>query len=167
MESTTLIIMKDIITIITPFAIAYLAYISTKKEKKEEKYRLLQKKAEQERDMLLLEKEEKKEEVFDKLIKDIAIMKTDFSKDINNLNKRVEEIAKANNIEALNNQLSKLALISTVNFEYSQSMSTVVVTIGEALQKSTYDENNDISHAISKHKEDEKTLIGKMYKMIC
>lgn len=60
--------------------------------------------------------------------------------------------------------LSQLVDISSINMKYSQSLSGLVVTIGEALKETSKDDN--ISKAIQAHQAIERDLMNKIYKAI-
>jgi hypothetical protein len=84
--------------------------------------------------------------------------------DVENLKKQVDKLEETIDMNRVEKSLSQLVDITSINMKYSQSLSGLVVTIGEALKETTKDDN--ISKAIQAHQAVERDMMNKIYKAI-
>ena len=133
-------IIEKVLVAVTPIIVAYLTYRTNKKSKEDKEYRELREKYEEE---IRVNQEKKRQERDEELDKKFSGLKE-------NLNKVQTEL-KEFDTKAITKQLDDLVEISEINLEYSQSLSKVVVTIGEAIRDSDIIESCDISDAIREH----------------
>ncbi len=141
------------IQILTPIILAYITYSSNKKQKEDKANQELQKKY----DAKLAEERINVEKRRDESIGAIK-------KDVENLKKQVDKLEDTIDMDRIEKSLSQLVDISSINMKYSQSLSGLVVTIGEALKETTKDDN--ISKAIQAHQAVERDMMNKIYKAI-
>ena len=150
-------IISIVMTAFTTIVVALIGYQQSKQEKNNARYRELVKQNE----LLKQEEEEKKlketEERFDRLEKSVA-----------KLTENVEMIHKECKLQDISKQLTTLHTLNEFNFEYVQSLSGVVTTIGESLMHSTTIEDktkDSLEQKINLHKTTEEDINKKLYKI--
>lgn len=148
-------IIEKVLVAVTPIIVAYLTYRTNKKSKEDKEYRELREKYEEE---IRVNQEKKRQERDEELDKKFSGLKEDLNK--------VQTELKEFDTKAITKQLDDLVEISEINLEYSQSLSKVVVTIGEAIRDSDIIESCDISDAIREHQDNERKITNKLYKVL-
>lgn len=139
---------KDITITLTPIILAYLGYFVQKREKEAKETRIIREKYEKQQEEKRLEKEKKMDD-------DIKKIQTD-----------IDDIKNVMNIEEVTKSLDKLVTMSTVNMDYYQSLSHVVVRMGVAMRDSDIGQSDQLFKAIEDHLENERELNNKIYKAI-
>lgn len=141
------------IQILTPIILAIISFRASKRQKEDKANNELQKKY----DAKIAEERTNIEMKRDESIQSIK-------QDMENLKNQVEKIEETIDMGKIEKSLSQLVDISSINMKYSQSLSGLVVTIGEALKETSKDDN--ISKAIQAHQAIERDLMNKIYKAI-
>lgn len=146
---------KDIIIIATPFLLALMAYLNKKRDKQ------------------ILEDQKYKDKYFqgievkrleDETMRDRAI--EEIRKDVVTLSGQMIKFEESVDMVEISKVLNKLLDINAINMEYSQSLSRVVVSIGESLKKSDSSGSENIAKVIEAHLQAERDLTNKIYKSI-
>lgn len=146
---------KDIVSLFTPLLLAYFSYLTVKKEKHEKENKILRDKYEKEM--------ENKRNAIDKKRDDAINAIRD---DVSTLQDQIQKLEGAVDMKEINKSLNKLVDISSFNIEYSQSLSHVVVTIGETLKKSNPNSVDIIEKAIEAHHKTERDMLqNEMFKV--
>ena len=151
-------IFSIVITAITPITVAILGYLQNKKIKNDEAYRKLRDEKEE------LEAKQKKENE-EKNAKKLNTME----ESIGNLAKDVETLREEVEIEKIKNQLNHLHMLNEFNFEYIQSLSKVVITMGETISSSELIDNDAklrLQSAVDTHNNIDSKLRKDMYKIL-
>lgn len=151
-------ILSIVISSLTTIIVAVIGVNQNKRAKESEEFRNLT--LENERIRKEREKEIKEEEEL--RLKGIENM-------IGNLRQDIKDIRKGLNIDELNTQLDHLHTLNTINFEYIQSLSNVVVTVGECISSS--EALNETGTAkmeseIDKHKKKEDDINKQLLQLI-
>jgi len=141
------------IQILTPIILAIISFRASKRQKEDKANNELQKKY----DAKIAEERANNEKKRDESIQSIK-------QDMENLKTQVEKIEETIDMGKIEKSLSQLVDISSINMKYSQSLSGLVVTIGEAIKETSKDDN--ISKAIQAHQAIERDLMNKIYKAI-
>jgi chromosome segregation ATPase len=94
-------------------------------------------------------------------MKDVVESINSINTSITNINNSLE------NVKDLSDQLNKLIQFSNYNFQYTQSLSGLVITIGQSIKQQGLDKDSAIDKAIEDHKKTEKEIIGKIYTIMC
>lgn len=164
--------------IISPFIMTYIAYRLAKTERGTKKYREAQKIiAEQNRTIADQKKKAEDTALQNQFaaqkqeLRDVTESQNNQIKDlvntIDNLGKSVNTfIEKADKIDSIDSQLDKLIQMSDINFQYSRSLSSVVVTIGQSLKQQKLDQDSEIDASITTHKKVETDLLNKLCKVL-
>lgn len=151
-------ILSIVISSLTTIIVAVIGVNQNKRAKESEEFRNLT--LENERIRKEREKEIKEEE--EERLKSIEDM-------IGNLRQDIKGIRQGLNIEALNNQLDHLHTLNTINFEYIQSLSNVVVTVGECISSSEVlneTGTTKMESEIDKHKQKEDDINKQLLQLI-
>lgn len=146
---------KEFIPLTTPFLLALITFLNKRRESKilaDQKYK---EKYHKELEEKRLEDEKQRDDTI-----------TDIKNEVATLGKQMAILEESVNMGDINRTLNKLVDINAVNMEYSQSLSKVVITIGESLRKSENPESENIAKAISEHLQTERELTNKIYKSI-
>ena len=162
MDWTTIV--TCILTSITTISVAALGLYQTRKSKETEDYRKLRDSLEKERQEKLKEEKEREEERLDAIEKSLKEMRTD----VESLKDDMDTL-KTTNITGIKTQLEHLHLIQTSNFSYIESLSNVVVQIGESLDSSNaIDDNNkkSMTEQITNHKAIESRIHQQLLQVI-
>lgn len=149
-------ILQGFITVLTPIIVAWFGYRQTKSQKQSDEYIKLRDKYESEQEKSRKEEVEQQKKQFE-----------EFGKSLQELQKQVKAIqdSQTTSSSKVEQDLVSLVNMSNVNFEYCQSLSRVVGTIGEALGTVDSVDEEVITKAIEKHKDDEQSLIRRIYKI--
>lgn len=144
------------IATLTPIFLGVLAHRLNKKERADKKYQKLREEVEKEREDKARQQEQERVTQMEKL-----------QNDVDGLRKEVKEVSERIDMENLNKTLDKLILMSSINMEFSQSVSQLVVAIGEGINnQSELIDNSRLNAAIQLHKQTERDLTQKMYNSI-
>jgi chromosome segregation ATPase len=152
--------LRDLITIITPFLLVYIAYRSNKKEKINTEYKtLLETNLRLEKELADKKKEEMNNSIL-KLQKDVQDLRNSISDIRNNMNSISEEVRN------VNHSLKDLLRFNNVNLSYCQSLSCLITCIGENIKEdnTTID---SITKAIVIHQQKERELFSSIFKSSC
>lgn len=139
---------KDIITIFTPIILAYLGFVTQRKEKDAKETRVIREKYERQQEEKRAEKEKK------------------MTDDIKKIQNDIDEIKNVMNIEEVTKSLDKLVAMNTINMDYYQSLSHVVVKMGIAVKNTEIGQSDQLMKAIEDHLEKERELNNQIYKAI-
>lgn len=159
MELTADVIFDYIVKAITccsPIIIAWFGFVSARNEKQTKKYIESQESLKKANDKL---KEKEKEELqahFAKLEKSIGSLTTQVS----NLEKSVGKISE------IDKTINNLVEMSNINFEFCQSLSAVISSIGNALDSSDAIESGTLRNDLSEHQKRERNLVSKVCKIV-
>lgn len=143
------------ITIITPLAVGYLTYRSTRQEKQSKQYMELLKRNKE------LEKKEadrEKKQTLDQI--------KELSESIETLKNEVKELKEEIDMKAITIQLSKLQHLNEINIEYVQSLSKVVTTLSEEALKSENVNEKRLQSVIDDHEDTETKIMKDIYKIM-
>lgn len=144
-----------IITCLSPIVCAWIAYNSSVTTKKTKEYMELQAKYNQ-------ELEEKKEREAEQQRQAMARMQ----KDIAALSDKVDNLAKEFSMEDIHNKLEHLTTMSQLNFEYSQSLSSVICSIGDCLEHADIRGTEEIGKEMDEHRKREKEFANRLAKTV-
>lgn len=151
-------IFSMVVTAITPIAIAVIEVKNAKRAKSDKAYRELREQNEQ------LQKAEDKREREETNAKFNNITET-----VNKLLTDVEELREEVDIQKIERQLEQMHKLNEFNFEYIQSLSSVVLVMGDTLATSnllTEDSKEKIQKEITFHRNKEADITRNLYKVI-
>lgn len=114
-----------VITCLSPIIVAYFGYITTKQQKQTKEFIDLQTRYNNQN----AEIKKQEAEAQKKSIADIQQSVKDLQTQLNNLESKID-------IKKINDRLEDIIDISQVNFEYSQSLSSVICAIGDCVDQS-------------------------------
>ena len=146
-----------LMTAFTSICVAWLGVRHSRKEKQEESYRELQ----AENDRMQKEKQEEEKETYIERLHSIETSVSDLSEDISDMSHALD-------MEDIHKQLLNLHELNKINFEYIQSLSNVVVTIGETIDVIALnpDDKEKLQEEIHTHKSKEEKINAKLYSII-
>ena len=160
MNEKMLELIRDFITIVTPFLLVYIAYRSNKKEKRNDEYKILvETNMQLEKELSDKKKEEMNNSIL-KLQKDVQDLRNTISDVRSNMNSLSEEVRN------VNHSLKDLLRFNNVNLSYCQSLSCLITSIGENIKE----ENStvgSITKAIAVHQQKERELFSSIFKSSC
>lgn len=141
---------------ISPFFIAWMGYRSSKSEKQLKKY--MESHEELKRVNAEIKEKEKKElqEHLSKIDDSISSL----TKTVNTLEGKVDKIG------AIDKQLERLVDMSNANLEFCQSLSSVISSIGNALDSSEVIPSGALREELNAHKKRERELLQKVFKIV-
>lgn len=149
---------------ITTIIVAALGLSQSKKTKESEKYRKLREQIETQEKEAAEKKEQENIERLETIEKSISGMKSD----IDELKINVRNLTNTD-LTQIENQLSNLHTLQADNFSYIQSLSNVVLTMGESLNASDAIDVKDkdkMKEMIDRHRAAEQEISKKLYKII-
>ena len=152
------VVFTIILPAISPIIFAVLAFLQNRKIKADERYRNERKKTES-----LREKERKREEEAQ------ASRLKEIEESISKLNHEVKDLRSDIDIQKVERQLDQLHVMNSLNFEYVQSLSDVVITIGDAMASSTLIDDSvkkKLAREVGSHKNKENTVMQELIKII-
>ena len=155
MDWTTVI--TCVMSSITAIVVAAIGLYQKKKAEETVEYRRLREELEKEKQKQL-EQEKKEEEQ----------RLTSLENSVNSMKDDMQELTKTN-IVHINEQLNHLHVLQSSNMTYIESLSNVVLGIGEILDDSDTVSVNDkkkMAHSIDTHKRTEAELHNKLYNII-
>ena len=147
-------IAQNFITVVTPIVVAWFGYKQAKSQKQTKEYQELQSKY-----------EAKKEELRKKEAEDQKAQFEEFKESLESLRGEVREIKEAQTNSKVERDIASLVTMSNINFEYCQSLSKVIGSIGEALSNVPTVDSGTIDSALEKHKDEEQALVRRIYKI--
>lgn len=118
-------IITAIITCISPIIVAYFGYITTKQQKQTKEFIDLQTRFNNQNAELKKQEADQQKKAIE-----------DVQKSIKNLEKQMQGLEAKFDIKKINDRLDDIVEISQVNFEYSQSLSSVICAIGDCVDSS-------------------------------
>lgn len=143
------------ISVITPLAVGYLSYRSSKQEKKSKEYMELMEKNK------TLEKKESEREKRETLNQIKALTES-----VESLKTEVEDLKKEIDLKTLSMQLNKLQHLNEFNFEFIQSLSTVVTTLSEESMEAENIDGSRLRSVVNEHKKTETKIMQDIYKIM-
>ena len=151
-------IFATIMTAITPLLIAILGYFQVKKEKEDKKYRELR----EETEKLQKEKENAERDEHNTKLENMQ-------KNMDHLVTEVAELRKDVDIQKIEKQLNQLHSLNEFNFEYIQSLSSVVLIMGDTMADMPgldADSKTRLRREIDAHQKKEGTIVSQLYKVL-
>lgn len=158
MNSDPLTIFTTIITCLTPIFVAWGGWKVSLSQKESKRYHELLDKYNKERDDNEKAKEAAREE-----------REQAMDEKITKLEKMVADLANSTESSDLEERVEKLYSLTTINHDYIQSVSNVMISIGEGLVLSGAlkpETESSVHEAIDKHRATEKELQQKIYKIV-
>lgn len=153
---TFLEIFQIIMTCISPIIIAWFGYSASKNEKQTKKYMESQEQLKQANDKLKDKEKKELQEHFNKLDNSITSLK-------NQVNKLEASISK---ISEIDKRIEGLVEMSNVNFEFCNSLSAVISSIGNALDSSDVINSETLQNDIATHKAKAEALVNRAVKIV-
>lgn len=153
-----------IMSSLTTIVVAAIGLYQKKKAKETTEYRRLREELEQEKQKQLDQERKKEEQRLASLEESVNSMKDD----VKSLKDDMQILTKTNMVH-INEQLSHLHVLQSSNMEYIESLSNVVLGIGEILDDSETVSDNDkkkLLHSMDTHKHTQSELHNKLYKII-
>ena len=147
-----------IMSAITPIAVAILGYLQNKKIKNDDAYRKLREEKEQ------LEKQQKKEidERNNKKLNTLESSIVELTNDVKDLRDDVD-------VQRIEQQLTQLHTLNEFNFEYIQSLNSIVLVMGETISSLDMLDNKAkmrLQHEVDEHKRKEVEMASNLRKLI-
>lgn len=149
-------ILEGIITCVTPVILAIIGLRQTRANKKVEEYTKLNQELAEMRD----KEEQRQKKELDEHFKKIEGSFDDFKQEFSSLSEKVEKLSK------LDRQLSSLIELSQVNFEFCQSLSTIVSGIADALDSTDAINSEGLKSQLAEHHKTEQALAGRILKIV-
>ena len=147
-----------LMTAFTTIIVAVIGAYQKKKSKETSEYRKLK----EENERLQQEKENAWRND-----QDIRLKRIENS--ISTLTGEVTNLKDGKHFEAIESQLSQIHTLNQVNFEYMQSISSVVTLVGDAVAESDIINDHDkqkLDKELNDHKDKEEDITKKLYKII-
>lgn len=149
---------------IVAIVVALISYKQKVRDKKDEEYRELQLQLDAEREERLLKEKKENEERLESIEKSVKTL----SSDMETLKTCVKDLS-IKEVQDIKKQLRNLHIMESENFIYIQSLSNVVVNVGETLNESVLiddDAKEILENCITEHKKQESDIHTKLYKLI-
>ena len=153
---TFLEVFQVIMTCISPIIIAWFGYSANKNEKQTKKYMEAQEQLKQANDKLKNKEKEELQEHFDKLDNSI----TTLTQQVKKLEKSISKISE------IDKRIEGLVEMSNVNFEFCNSLSAVISSIGNALDSSDVIDSGTLQSDIAAHKVKAEALVNRAVKIV-
>ena len=144
-----------LLTALSPIIAAFFAYKTAVTEKETKKYVELREKYEKE----MQSKREAAEAAQSKAIADMQA-------DVKQLRKEMADWQKTINMNDVDSKLDCLLKVSKLNFDYSQSLSSVIAAIGDVVEKAEVGDVDTIREEIKRHKKEEMSIHSSLIKLI-
>ncbi len=151
-----LTILERIITCITPVILAVIGLRQTRANKKVEEFTRVSKELAEMRD----KEDQRQKKELDEHFKKIEGSFDEFKKEFSGLSEKVESLSK------LDRQLRGLIELSQVNFEFCQSLSTIVSGIADALDSTDQINSEGLKTQLADHHKTEQALAGRILKIV-
>ena len=148
-------IVERIIICLSPIIVAWFGFQANKNEKQTKKYFESQEALKAANDALKAKEKQELQAHFDKV--DNAIK--DLSNEVKNMQTSLSKLTE------IDNMMTNLVTMSNNNFQYCTSLSTVISSIGHALESSDVIESGKIGEEIAAHEERERKLINNVCKI--
>jgi len=150
--------------IIVPFILLFITVRSAKRNKKDENL----KKLNEENADLKRQLAENQQGCRDKKVDDLAAQVGELQEGLTEVKDKMDRISEGISEEVakkVHESLEKVLCLGTLNLEYSQSLSRVIVKIGEGLRDNKI--NGNVSDAIAEHQLKEQELFKNVVKISC
>lgn len=147
-----------VMTAISPIAVAILGVCQTRREKRNVTYRQYR----EENEQLHLKEEEKYKKAQEEKLQAMEKSMEKLCEELNALRKEVD-------IQKVEKQLNQLHILNEFNFEYIQSLSSVVLVMGETISSSSLLDDASkqrLQTEVANHKNKEAGITNKLYKVI-
>lgn len=146
-------IISSLITCISPIIVAYFGYIATKQQKQTKEFIDLQTKYNAQNETIKKQEAEAQK----KLV-------TEIQDSVNKLREQVKTLEDKFDIQRINDRLEDIIDISQVNFEYSQSLSSVICAIGDCVDNSVSDPTvaNKFKNELNAHQAREREFTNRI-----
>lgn len=152
-----------ILTSITTLSVAALGLYQTKKTRETEEYRKIRSEIDQKNAEIDEANKKKQEERFQKMESNLKDLKNDVS-DLKNTMSKTDST-----ITTISNKLGTLHIISSNNFVYMESLSNIVMEIGQAIDdmpEVPENEKQKLFMLISEHRKQGQDLKSQVYNCI-
>lgn len=149
-------IITSIITCLSPIIVAYFGYITTRQQKQTKEFIDLQTKYNAQNEALKnRELEEQK----------AAIASIQAS--VKSLESQMGDLQQAVDLDKINRQLENILEISHINFEYSQSLSQVICTIGDCIESAQINDAQAtrFKGELERHQSEERNYANRIFKI--
>ena len=145
-----------IMTAITPIIVGWFGYAAAKNEKQTKKYIEAQEELKKANAVIKSKEMDEMQKHFDKL-----------DKSISKLTKQVEVLEKSiDKVSEIDRRIDGLVTMSNVNFEFCNSLSSVITSIGNALDSSDVIDSNTLQQDLTNHKKKAEELVNKAVKIV-
>lgn len=151
-------IFYTIMSAITPIAVAILGIYQTRQEKRNRTYREYR----EENEQLRIKEEEAYKRAQEEKLHTMEQSMERVCKELNELRKDVD-------MQKVEKQLNQLHILNEFNFEYIQSLSSVVLVMGETISSSSMldaSAKQRLQIEVENHKKKEAGITNKLYKVI-
>ncbi len=148
--------LERFVVCISPIIIAWFGYRANKNEKQTKKYMEAQEELKKANEELKNKESEELQHHLNKLDKSI----NDLTTKVNRLDSSISSIGE------IDTRLNNLVEMSNANFEFCSSLSTVISSIGNALDSSDVIESGNLKHDLAEHQKTERALISKVCRII-
>lgn len=149
-------LLEGILTCITPVILAIIGLRQTKANKKVDDYAKAQSEIEGMRKAMDERQKKDLEQHFEKIENSI----TKLQAQVDEMHVTIETLSK------LDRQISSLIELSNVNFEFCQSLSTIVSGIADALDSTDAINSADLKEQLAEHRKTEQALAGRIVKIV-
>ena len=147
--------LERLLIVLSPIIAAYFAYKSAVTQKDTKKYVDLRQKYEKE----LEEKREAAEKAQQEAIKQMQ-------QDLKDLRREMNDWKKSINMGEVDDKLDAVLTVSKLNFQYSQSLSSVILAIGDVVETSQVGDVDTIKEEMKRHKKEEMNISSSLLKII-
>ena len=147
---------KDLFTVLTPIIVALIGLQGIRAEKETKKLVDAQKELNDAKDELKRKDEAEKNQQFTKLDQSIQALAVK----VEQMDKTVEGLTK------LDSQLKNLMTLSTATYEFTSSLSSVVQSIGNALENSDSINSGSLKEDLANHKKMEASIRSQVVKIL-
>jgi TolA-binding protein len=147
---------QAIVACVTPIIVAWFAYKAAKSEKQTKKYMEMQKEVETLNNSIKAKEKEEMKSQFENINSSISKL----SQKMNEIEKRMQ------NFSNLDKKLENIIEISNSNFEFCSSLSSVITSIGNALDASDIIPTDQLRNDLRTHQENERKIINRVCKIV-
>lgn len=149
-------IISSLITCISPIIVAYFGYIATKQQKQTKEFIDLQTKYNAQNDSIKKQEIDAQKKSISEIQNSIKVLRDQMIK----LEQKVD-------MDRINSRLEDIIDISQVNFEYSQSLSSVICAIGDCVDSAVEPEiANKFKAELSAHQIREREFTNRILRKV-
>ena len=143
-------------TAITPIVVAWLGYVATKNEKQTKKYIEAQEELKKANAIIKSKELEEMQKHFEKLDKSICQL----AKQVNILEESIDKVSE------IDRRIDGLITMSNVDFEFCNSLSSIITSIGNALDSSDVIDSGTLQQDLINHRKKTEELVNKAVKIV-